>query len=307
SSLECRLALLDKRLGRFLVIGGFAGPRVMNRFAVETSLQRHGLGIVDVALDEAERDRWPVRQRHRQLPRGFLDLGIRRDLGDHAEIESSLRGQNWRQEIEFARLRAAEQLGQEIGAAVVAGEADLGEGGGDLAGRARHPEIARQRDREARAGRRAIELRHHGLWHLMQDARDLHALAQVGKLGLERQRRAAPPPLIDAAADTEGAAGPLYQSRAPLVIVGRAPRRLDEATRHVWIERVTAIRTVHGDGEQAAVEVLQDDFVCAHGGWLSLLLVAVVPGRREASNLEPRDSPMRNRASVVWSYRTIPE
>jgi hypothetical protein len=57
------------------------------------------------------------------------------------------------------------------------------------------------------------------------------------------------------------------------VIVGRAACRFDEATRHIRIERVTAVRTVHGDGEQAAVEILQDDFVCAHGGWLSLFVI----------------------------------
>jgi hypothetical protein len=97
----------------------------------------------------------------------------------------------------------------------------------------------------------------------------LHALAQVGKLGLERQRRAPLRHRFDVAADTERAAGALDQHRAHLVIVGRAACRFDQPARHVRIERVAAVRTVHGDGEQAAVEILQDDFVCAHGGWLS--------------------------------------
>src|SRR6476659_6804088 len=57
--LERRLAFLHEGLGRFLVIGGLAGAGVMNRFTVETGLQRHVFGIVDVALDEAERDRRP--------------------------------------------------------------------------------------------------------------------------------------------------------------------------------------------------------------------------------------------------------
>jgi len=34
---------------------------------------------------------------------------------------------------------------------------------------------------------------------------------------------------------------------------------------------------------------------------------AVIPGRCEASNPESRDSPMRNCASEVWCFRTIPE
>ena len=57
---EHRLALFDKGLRRFLVVGGLAGAGVVDRLAVEAGFQRHGLGIVDVALDVAERDRGPV-------------------------------------------------------------------------------------------------------------------------------------------------------------------------------------------------------------------------------------------------------
>src|SRR5262249_35049891 len=88
--------------------------------------------------------------------------------------------------------------------------------------------------------------------------------------------------------------GALDQHRAHLVIVGRAPRRFDEAARHIRIERVTAVRPGHGDGEQAAVGILQDDFVCAHGGWLSLLFFPVIPGRAKR---EPGISRSR-----VWSF-----
>src|SRR3977135_1503258 len=44
-----------------------------------------------------------------------------------------------------------------------------------------------------------------------------------------------------------------------LVRLCPAPRRLDQPPRHVRIERVAPIRAVHGDGEQAGVEFLQDD------------------------------------------------
>ena len=55
-----------------------------------------------------------------------------------------------------------------------------------VAGFARHPKIAGERHRQPRPGRGAIQLRHHGLRHLVQDARYLHAAPKVRKLGLER-------------------------------------------------------------------------------------------------------------------------
>src|SRR5690242_17803235 len=64
-----RLALFDKGLCRFLVIGGIARARMMNRFGVKAGFQRHRLGVVDVALDVAERYRRPLRQRHREIMR----------------------------------------------------------------------------------------------------------------------------------------------------------------------------------------------------------------------------------------------
>src|SRR5215211_3083009 len=91
-ALKCGLALFDKRFGRFLVVGGLAGARMMNRLGVETGFQRHGFGVVDVALDVAERHRRPVRERQRQFMRGLLDLGVGHDLGDDTEIAGFLRG-----------------------------------------------------------------------------------------------------------------------------------------------------------------------------------------------------------------------
>jgi len=59
------------------------------------------------------------------------------------------------------------------------------------------------------------------------------------------------------------------------MILRRAPRRLNQTPRHVRIERVAPIGTVHGDGEQPGIEILEDHFICAHGFLLSLLLVVV--------------------------------
>src|SRR5438309_9651089 len=68
-SLKHGLALLDKGLCRFLVVGGVARARMMDCFGVEAGFQRHRLGIVDVALDVAQRHRRPLRQRHREIMR----------------------------------------------------------------------------------------------------------------------------------------------------------------------------------------------------------------------------------------------
>ena len=56
------------------------------------------------------------------------------------------------------------------------------------------------------------------------------------------------------------------------MVLSRAPRRLDQTPRHVRIERVAPVGTVHGDREQAAIEFLQDDVV-VHEAVLSLSLV----------------------------------
>ena len=105
----------------------------------------------------------------------------------------------------------------------------------------------------------------------MQDAGHFHAATQIGHLGFERQRRAALRHRFYIAANTERAAGTLEQNRADLVIFRRAPRRVDKAARHLRIERVAPIGTIHGDREQSGIELLQDDVV-VHEVWLSLLL-----------------------------------
>src|SRR6185369_16859330 len=76
-SLKYGLALLDKRLCRFLVVGGVARTRMMDGFGVEAGFQRHRLGVVDVALDVAQRHRRPLRQRRREIVRLGVDVGVR--------------------------------------------------------------------------------------------------------------------------------------------------------------------------------------------------------------------------------------
>jgi hypothetical protein len=119
-TLKDGFALFDKGFGGFLVIGGLARARVMDRFRIETGFQRQVLGVVDVALDIAQRHRGSLRQRHRQLMRRRLDLGVGNDFSHDAERKRILCRQHRRGQIKLARFGAAEQMGQEIGAAVIA-------------------------------------------------------------------------------------------------------------------------------------------------------------------------------------------
>src|ERR1700704_93721 len=59
-ALEDGFAFFDERLGGFLVVGGLARARVMDRLGVETGFQRHMLGVIDVAFDITERHRRPL-------------------------------------------------------------------------------------------------------------------------------------------------------------------------------------------------------------------------------------------------------
>jgi hypothetical protein len=75
------------------------------------------------------------------------------------------------------------------------------------------------------------------------------------------------------------------------MVFSRAPRRFDQPPRHVRIERVAPVGPVHGDGEQALVELLKDHFVVHEV--LPLLLLVVLSSFRDgalAPDPESRDS-----------------
>ena len=93
------------------------------------------------------------------------------------------------------------------------------------------------------------------LRHLVENARDFHAAAEIGHLGFEPQRRQPLRHRFHVAADTERPARALQEDGANLVILARPPCRFHQAPHHVRIERVAPVRVVHGDREQALVEV----------------------------------------------------
>ena len=86
------------------------------------------------------------------------------------------------------------------------------------------------------------------LRHLVENARDFHAAAEIGHLGFEPQRRQPLRHRFHVAADTERPARALQEDDANLVILARPPCRFQQAPHHVRI-----VRAVHGDREQAVL------------------------------------------------------
>jgi len=70
-------------------------------------------------------------------------------------------------------------------------------------------QVARRADRQAGAGAAPSTCATTGFGIWWQQARHLHAAAQIGGLGLEAERRAPLGHRLDVAADAEGAAAPL--------------------------------------------------------------------------------------------------
>ena len=88
-------------------------------------------------------------------------------------------------EVHLARLSSADQMVEEVAAAKVARQANLGERGGELGILRRDTHVAGKCQRQASTRRRAGDHRQRGFGHLVQPAADLHALTQIGHLVIE--------------------------------------------------------------------------------------------------------------------------
>src|SRR4051812_22294377 len=121
---EHRRALFNKRPRGFLVILGLAGLDLPPRLEIEQRGKRAVFGSVEVLLHQAERDAWPLRKLAREFHGGRGELGVWNDPVRDAQR------QRWRGvdrlggEIELPRFAGADQFGQEVAPAEVAGEAD---------------------------------------------------------------------------------------------------------------------------------------------------------------------------------------
>ena len=241
-------------------------------FAVKALLDRQLLGVVDVFLDVTQRDRRTLGQLRGKLGCDLDHVRVGYAAGHHADRGRFLAAQNRRQQVEFARLGAADQLGEIVGAAVIAGQPDLGKRGGDLGALTDDAQVAGQRQRQARTRRGAFDRRDHRRVHFVKNARGFHAAAQVDLPFLEARRLAVRiGHATDVATDAEGAAGALQQHRTNPGIIRGALRRLQQPQRELGTHRVLPFGPVHGDGEKSVLQVLQNDV--RHGFLRSELLL----------------------------------
>ena len=149
------------------------------RLQVEEFSQRPGFSGIEILLHQGERDTRTPRQLASELHRGVGELGVCDDaIGDAKR--KRLRGiKRFSRVVEFTRLAGADELGQKITAAEVAGKSDIRERRDEARRLCGDTQIARQRQRHPGAGRRTIHHRDRGLGNFMKEPRHLHPAAQM--------------------------------------------------------------------------------------------------------------------------------
>src|SRR6185503_6360782 len=103
---------------RFAMILGHAALRLMERLEVEDLFERGALRHVERLLHVSERDARPARELPREAHRFRLERILRDDLRDEPDPQGLGGVELVAEEVELARLRAAEKRGQEVRAAV---------------------------------------------------------------------------------------------------------------------------------------------------------------------------------------------
>ena len=137
------------------------------------------LGQGQVLLHVADGHGRQVRQTTGELGRlGGQVRGGDRPVDD-AEVRGLRPGDHIGGEVEFPRLGRADQVGQEIAAAIVPRRADLGEGRGQLGVRRGDAKVAGERHGQARARGGPGDDGQRRLGHLVQPAAELHPAAQA--------------------------------------------------------------------------------------------------------------------------------
>jgi hypothetical protein len=151
-------------------------------------------------------------------------------------------------------------------AAEVAGEAHLGEGGRHARALAGDPLVAGERERHAGPGRYAVQHGDRGLGHLVQQARRLHAGAELVHAGLGRigRRALASGARLHVAAGGEAAAGAGQHHATDLRVGGQTPQRVEQQREHLVAEGVEPVRAVHGEQGDAVFATLHQQFGFRH-------------------------------------------
>src|SRR5438309_6032230 len=117
---EDGVPLLDEGLRRLTVVLGQPAARVVPRLEVEQVLERPTLRRVEVALHVAVGDPWAPREPRGERHRLPLEVRIGDDPVDDPELPRLAGVHNIRGVVELARLRGADELGEEPATAEVA-------------------------------------------------------------------------------------------------------------------------------------------------------------------------------------------
>ena len=203
------------------------------------------------------RDARPLGQALRQRRGLGLQLGIRHDAAGEPEAQRLGRGDHVAQQEQLLRLRRADEAAQEIGAAEIGAEAHLHEGRGEARAFRGDPQVAGQRQRQARPGRNAVYRADRDLRHLRQDAGDLGVAAEHrGALG--QRDLAATGHGLHVAAGTEAAARAGQDHGADAAVLRDAGQAVAQMRRHFGDGGVQPLRPVQRQRHDGAVAAFQD-------------------------------------------------
>ena len=227
---------------------------MVQRLGVEGEGKVAAFGGVEVLLHQAKRDARTggeaFGQRHRLVHQlGRIDGTVHdaKPLGFFAQDHVG-------EEVELFRLRDADELREEVGAAEIAREADLGERRRDLRALGGDAEVAGERDGEAGAGSGTRNGRDGDLRHVVQPARDFHALAQAvggffGRAAVVGAAFCRGKPL-HVSACAERTAGARNDNGADRAVSRKARQRLKQAVEHgvgEGVARLGAVQREDGD------------------------------------------------------------
>ena len=230
-----------------------AAPHHPRRLGIEHVRQAAFLGHLHVALHVAVGDTRTARQLPRERHRFRLQRRVRDPPRREAEGNDAVGIQDLRREVELPRQGGAEEAGEKVAAAEIAGETDLCEGRGHPRRVADHPQVAGERDAHAGAGRDTVHHGDRGLRHLVQQARALHEGAKlVGALlgrciALPRRLRLE----LHVAPGAEPPAGAGHHDAADCGIRGEAGQRLGHRRHQRRRQRVQPLRPVQRDDRDA--------------------------------------------------------
>ena len=209
--------------------------------------QRH----IEVLLHVAHCDGWQCGQLARESGCRLRQCVERHNAVHHSPLKCLGRHDNPGGEIQLARARCANQMGQEIAATKIARQADLGECRRQLGVVCRDAQITGQGQRQAGAGGRPGNNRQRRFGKLVQHARDFHAHAQIVDALIEPHGlHAAGSRLgktLHVAARTKGPSRAGEHHGTHLGIRGQTRQRFGQSFQHGARQGVARLRPVHGE------------------------------------------------------------